>query len=108
MPRLCTDQGQAASPCLPAGGDHRRHLRHSPLPELTTARGRRHLIRLFDPPIGDPLALLPRVPQASELTMTERTYVEDLIDQEDDFDRWYVEVVKRQSWPTMRQSAAVR
>jgi prolyl-tRNA synthetase len=41
------------------------------------------------------LALLPRVPQASELTMTERTYVEDLIDQEDDFDRWYVEVVQK-------------
>ncbi len=27
--------------------------------------------------------------------MTEATYVEDLIDQEDDFDRWYVEVVRK-------------
>ena len=27
--------------------------------------------------------------------MAERRYVEDLIDQEDDFDRWYVEVVQK-------------
>ena len=27
--------------------------------------------------------------------MTERGYVEDLVDQEDDFDRWYVEVVQK-------------
>src|SRR5207244_13490969 len=31
----------------------------------------------------------------AERAMTERGYVEDLIDQEDDFDRWYVEVVRK-------------
>jgi prolyl-tRNA synthetase len=35
-----------------------------------------------------------RIPN-SEKTMAERRYVEDLIDQEDDFDRWYVDVVQK-------------
>jgi prolyl-tRNA synthetase len=35
-----------------------------------------------------------RIP-STEKTMAERRYVEDLIDQEDDFDRWYVEVVQK-------------
>jgi prolyl-tRNA synthetase len=35
-----------------------------------------------------------RIP-SMELTVTESKYVEDLIDQEDNFDRWYVEVVQK-------------
>jgi prolyl-tRNA synthetase len=30
-----------------------------------------------------------------EMTMAERRYVEELVDQEDNFDRWYVEVVQK-------------
>ena len=40
--------------------------------------------------------------------MTESKYVEDLVDQEHDFDRWYVEVVQKAVSPTTRPSAGAR
>ena len=71
------------------------------------------LFRAACPELSDPCsqhrrgAAARRIP-SMESIVTESKYVEDLVDQEHDFDRWYVEVVQKAGLADDAPSAGAR